>query len=575
MAISEDRAQSRLPDLKSLTMKPARIAHFLTAAVVAVCQTLVLGSGIIALVGGALIAKAELSPEAHPPVGQQPRRPANYAPFKYPHGPADLLRSDTLRVTAFADQSWADIKRVNASGIYQPAWDSLVRHPCPEWFQDAKLGLFIDWGPWSVAGYGTWQKNPTDAVYPDWYESWMLGPLKDYHDATWGKDFTGDDLIDLLRADHFDPAAFAQLAQDCGMKYVVPFLKHHGGFCLWQSSVTHRNSMEIGMKRDFATELAQACQSKGLKFGIYTSVGEWNYPVVKDGKLLDVGFNGRVTGPLQNDAPFMMGKVPVGDYARDYLVPQIKELIDKTNPDLIWYDGEWEAPAETWRTPELNAYYYNRAAARGQQVAINDRSGKGCRSIKGRADFMTSEYHSITPTNGMIWEECRSISRSFGYNWKEVNDESTVLSEQATIAMFVNIVARGGNLLLIVSPDGCGRIPPNQEKRMRALGAWLKVNGEAIYATRPLPLAKARNVSFTRSKDGRYAYAICTQWPGQSLRLDGVQAAAQAEVTLLGCADALTWHQDDQGLEVTLPQRLQAEANRPGAHAWTIRIPIR
>ena len=462
---------------------------------------------------------------AHPPVGVQPRRPIGYVPFHYPKTPADLWREETPALLARAHAAWDATQAVIQKGPYQANHDSIATHPCPEWFSDAKFGMFIDWGPWSVAG---WAPQAEKATYPDWYENRMLKEAKGYHAQAWGADFRPDDLIQLLNAREFHPENFAKLAQAAGMKYVVPFLKHHGGYCLWDSSFTHRNSAEWGLKRDFARELSAACRAAQLHYGAYVSLGEWNYPVIHSNALWSLGFNGRITAPVTADMPYIAGKIPVNDFTREYLVPSLKELIDHTNPDMLWFDGEWESSAATWCSPEIVAYFYNRAAARGQPVCVNDRFGlrpdgtlgklhgewDWTRGVPGWGDFYTSEFHVIKGFEAHPWEENRSLSHSYGYNWEESSDDRYVLSEPAALDLLLGIVANGGNLLLMVSPDGSGRIPPNQERRLLYLGQWLKRNGQAIYATRPVGLNQQPAWGYlTRSKDSAHLYLIVRHWP--------------------------------------------------------------
>lgn len=481
----------------------------------ALCAALGLG-------GAARAAEAADYPEAHPPIGQQPRRPANYVPFHYPKSSQDLLREETPAFLERARQAWNDTQMMIRQGPYQATRESLGTHPCPEWFLDAKFGMFIDWGPWSVAG---WAPQKEKATYPDWYEQRLFKEFRDYHLQTWGADIQPDDLIQLMRSSEFRTERFTELAQAAGMRYIVPFLKHHGGYCLWQSSFTHRNSVEWGLKRDVARELAEACRAAKLRYGAYVSLGEWNYPVLKDGELWTVGLKlwnerhqGAPRGKLTTDTPFVSGKVPVNDFARDYLVPSLKELIDRTNPDLLWFDGEWEAPAAAWCSPELAAYFYNRAAARGQAVCINDRFGVYTRGQSGWGDFYTSEFHVITGLQTHPWEENRSLSQSYGYNWEESFDDRYVLTEEAALDLLLGIVANGGNLLLMVSPDGSGRVPPNQEKRLRFLGHWLERNGQAIYATRPVGLRQQPDWGYlTRSKNAVRLYLIIRHWPTDGL----------------------------------------------------------
>jgi alpha-L-fucosidase len=478
----------------------------------------------LCLLGGLLMAAGCMTgvrtpdyPEAHPPVGQQPRRPAGYQPFHYPKSAQNLLRTETPAFLQRAHAAWQAAEVVIQHGPYRAELASIATHPCPEWFLDAKFGMFIDWGPWSVAG---WAPQNEKATYPDWYENKLLHDYRDYHLKTWGADIQPDDLIQLMRSSEFRPVRLTELAQAAGMRYVVPFLKHHGGYCLWDSSFTHRDSVQWGLKRDIAGELSSACRAAGLRFGAYVSLGEWNYPVIKNGELWTVTLQGNSLhqlvpmARLTADTPSVSGKVPVNDYPRDYLIPSLKELIDRTNPDMLWFDGEWEVKAKDWRSPELAAYFYNRAKARGQDVCINDRFGINTRGVPGWGDFYTSEYHVIQGFQSHPWEENRSLSHSYGYNWEESFDDRFVLGEGEALDLLLRVVADGGNLLLMVSPDGSGRIPPNQERRLRFLGRWLAQYGEAIYATRALGLNQQPDWGYlTRSKDSQRLFCIVRHWP--------------------------------------------------------------
>jgi alpha-L-fucosidase len=477
-----------------------------------------LGGGLVLAAGAMTDLTAQDYPEAHPPVGQQPRRPASYQPFHYPKSAEDLLHTETPAFLERAHAAWEATEAVIQQGPYRAEMASLGTHPCPEWFLDAKFGMFIDWGPWSVAG---WAPQNEKATYPDWYENKLLNEYRNYHLKTWGADIQPDDLIQLMRSSGFRAERFTELAQAAGMRYVVPFLKHHGGYCLWDSSFTHRNSVEWGLQRDFAEELSSACRAAGLRYGAYVSLGEWNYPVIKNGELWTVTL--RLADPgnhliqmakLTASTPFVSGKVPVNDYSRDYLIPLLKELIDHTNPDMLWFDGEWETDAKDWRSPELAAYFYNRAKARGQEVCINDRFGIGTRGVPGWGDFFTSEFHVIQGFQAHPWEENRSLSHSYGYNWEESFDDRYVLGEAEALDLLLRIVSNGGNLLLMVSPDGSGRIPPNQERRLRFLGRWLAQHGEAIYATRALGLNRQPDWGYlTRSKNSDRLFCIVRHWP--------------------------------------------------------------
>ena len=458
-----------------------------------------------------IAAAAQSWPEAHPPIGHQPRRPAGYVPARYPKTPADLLREESDAFRARARRVSADVQATIDRGPYRAEHPSIATHHCPEWFLDAKFGMFIDWGPWSVAG---WAPQAEKATYPDWYEQRLFKEFRDYHVKTWGADIGPDDLIELLRGDAFRPDELAGLARAAGMRYVVPFLKHHGGYALWDSSFTHRDSVEWGLRRDVAREISAAARTAGLRYGAYVSLGEWGYPVIAGQELRRLQFDGITTEPLTLDAPFVSGKVPVGDYASEYLVPSLAELVEATDPDMLWFDGEWEATPGTWRAPQLAAYFYNRAAARGREVAINDRFGKDTRGKAGWGDFFTSEYHVIEGFEAHPWEENRSLSHSYGYNWEESLDDRYVLTDEQALDLLLRVVANGGNLLLMISPDGSGRIPPNQERRLRSIGAWLQQHGEAIYATRAVGLREQPAWGYvTRSKAGDRIYCVVRRWP--------------------------------------------------------------
>ena len=192
-------------------------------------------------------------PEAHPPTGQQPKRPAGYSPFRYPRSPEQIRQAETADQTSRAATARADMDAVIAKGPFRGDAASIATHKTPEWFLDAKFGMFVDWGPWSVAG---WAPEAEKASYADWYEQKLFTDYRDYHVKTWGADVGPDDLIELLGSQSFSPRKLAALAKSSGMRYVVPFLKHHGGYALWKSSFTHRNAADA--RQSYYLALRQA-----------------------------------------------------------------------------------------------------------------------------------------------------------------------------------------------------------------------------------------------------------------------------------------------------------------------------
>jgi alpha-L-fucosidase len=513
-------------------------------------------------------ARAPLAPK-------QNRKPENYQLSNYKYSLEELKTNFSEKTMRLAARQCEKITEVNEKGKWKPTPESIDTHKAPEWFQDAKFGMFIDWGLWSVAGWAP--KKEKGAVYPDWYEFRLDtdSAFIKYHEKNWGKDFKRDDFIPLFTASEYNPEKLAKLAVDAGMKYVVPFCKHHGGYCLWPSSFTQRDASDMGPKRDLIKPIVESCKKQGLKFGFYFSVEEWEYP------LLDAMGNIKPRLWETKNAPSMEdfekragGKIPVKDFAKDYIVPQAVEFIDQYDPDLIWYDGEWTTEATDLRTYEIASYFYNQAEGR-KEVAVNDRwgtkNGKQLRFVRG--DFFTSEYHSLTDENkksAHAWEECRGISQSFGYNWQDT--EENVISSKAFIDMFVDIVAKGGNLLLIVNLDGQGALPELQEIRLIDIGKWLKVNGEGIYSTRPFTRQIDGTVAFTRSKDNHYVYAIMKKWPGLELHLKGIKPVKGSKIEMLGFNKPLEWIIGNDGVSVKFPAELQDMKNRPCEDAWILKI---
>ena len=508
---------------------------------------------------------------------KQERRPENFQSFNYKYSLEGLKNNFSVKMMRLAARQYETVTEVNAKGKWKPTPESIDTHKAPEWFQDAKFGMFIDWGLWSVAGWAP--KKEKGAMYPDWYELRLHtdSAFIKYHEKNWGKDFKRDDFISLFTASEYNPEKLTKIAVDAGMKYVVPFSKHHGGFCLWPSSFTQRDASDMGPMRDLIKPMVESCKKQGLKFGFYFSIEEWEYP------LLDADGNIKPRIWATKNAPSMeelekraSGKIPVKDFAKDYIVPQAVEFIDKYDPDLIWYDGEWETDVNDLRTYEISSYFYNQAEGR-KEVAVNDRygtkDGKRLRFVRG--DFFTSEYHSLTDENKKsthAWEECRGISQSFGYNWQDT--EANVISSKAFIDMFVDIVAKGGNLLLIVNLEGQGALPELQEKRLIDIGKWLKVNGEGIYGTRGFSTFSERTIRFTRSKDNSKVYAIDTEWPGKQLKIKSVAPKEGSKIYLLGVEEPLKWSFDKtEGITViNIPDVLQEESKRPCKYAYIFKI---
>jgi alpha-L-fucosidase len=513
-------------------------------------------------------------------------------PFRYTYSIEQLQERFSEELMTLASKEVAEMEEMNLNATYRGTLESIDLHPVPEWYPDSKLGIFYDWGPYSIAGYG--EKGWNRARYPDWYLNNMYHAFERHHSQTWGEGFERDDFLPLFTAAGFNADAIVEMVRMSGARYLVPFSKHHDGFCLWDSRFTQRDAADMFPGRDLAKELVEACRRKGIHHGFYFSVEEYEYPMLDmndslyirywsqdiafDSTTLDSG-SGEITGTF-NSGKFnrmLSGKVPVRNFINDLIVPQAKDYIDRYDPDILWFDGEWLRRANYYRTPEIVAYFYNRARGR-KEVVSNDRLGMGTRGQHG--DFYTSETDEVVEPIKEPWEENRSMSESYGYN--RTDSLENYLTPDELIQMLVRIVAKGGNLNLMVNPDGSGRVPELQLELLRELGRWLGVNGEAIYGTRPYEVTcdntqLGQPVWYTMSKDSTYGYAIVFDWPkSETFICKGANPVWDTEVFMLGCDEPLEWvdtGRDHWGISAKVPAEMIASPEtRPCGHAWVLKF---
>jgi alpha-L-fucosidase len=406
---------------------------------------------------------------------------------------------------------------------YQPSWESLDKRPVPQWFGDSKFGIFIHWGVYSVPAWGpTGDSIGVYDKYAEWYWRKLDEPgkvqkyFKDFHVKTYGPNFRYQDFAPMFKAELFDPDKWAELFKESGAKYVVLTSKHHEGFTLWPSAQSWNwNSVDIGPHRDLCGDLASAVKSKGLHMGFYYSLYEWYNPI----------YNSNLE-----------------EYVDHHMIPQMKDLVIRYTPDILWTDGEWDHPSKDWKSEEFLAWLYNESPIK-QNVVVNDRWGSETRSRHG--GIYTTEYGLVGDKEGIEnpvphpWEECRGIGTSFGYNRTEgLNDYSTA---RQLVKLLVSTVSAGGNLLLDIGPAADGTIPVIMQQRLIEIGNWLKTNGAAIYGTQPFIRTKkdesinpdTNSKLFFTQKD-KVLYLICTDWPVGNILLKGVDPDAKVNVSLLG-----------------------------------------
>jgi len=443
-----------------------------------------------------------------------------------------------------------------APAKYEPTLESLDRHPLPQWYAGAKLGIFIHWGLYSVPGWAPLTHPDHDFSsndyikynpYAEWYLNTMRidgSPTQAYHREHYGEQgYYGFAPTFNSESKKWDPDKMAAVFHDAGARYVVLTSKHHEGFTLWPSTTPNPTPSlkpnQLHAERDIVGELTTAVQKQGLKMGLYYSGGyDWT-------------FN---TGPIQVNGDYDAVK-PQSDAYGKYAFAQIHELIDRYHPAILWNDIDWP---KTGNALQVEADYYN-AMPDG---VIDDRFG-----IK-HSDFTSPEYEKKDQISEKKWEECRGLGRSFGYNRAEGEKETIASGE--LIALLVDIVSKNGNLLLDVGPEADGTIPPVQMERLQALGVWLKQNGEAIYDTAPWTKAAGKSAEgddlrFTKKGDDLYV-TVLGKPKAQTITITDLPVKDGVAINQLGSNDDLGAKGQTDGMRIVLHAPLK------GDYAYSFRL---
>jgi len=473
--------------------------------------------------------------------------------------------------------------------------ESIRQHPMPSWFEGAKLGIFIHWGPYSVPGWApvTGELNRVIAregwpfwfahnPYAEWYLNSMMipgSPTYDYHQKRYGPNYSYARFVAGFEeaTKRWNPASWADLFSWVGARYVILTAKHHDGYLLWPSWYPNPKKARYQSDRDLVWELSEAVRDQKMKFGLYYSGG------------LDWTFGGL---PIK-DLPELVAAIPQRrDYA-SYVDQHWRELVDRYEPSVLWNDMGYPGVADL---VDLLAFYYNRVP----EGVVNDRfnqvrSGEPG-SLRNRVtismlkmlvsvfrkraqeqgempvgvhyDFRTAEYTTSKTTLQYKWEATRGLGYSFGYNQNET--EQHLLSVEGLIRLLVDVVSKNGNLLLNIGPMADGTIPKIQEERLAGLGDWLRLNGEGIYDTRPWVIAEGQTrlgspVRFTQRGSTLYAFLIKPP-KGSQVALEGLQSTEDCQAGLLGQALPLDWQQAGNSLVFNLPENL------PESPVYTIRM---
>jgi alpha-L-fucosidase len=404
--------------------------------------------------------------------------------------------------------------------------DDYPENRTPDWYLDAKLGIFVHWGVYSEPGWAPTGTSFEDALgdfarlpYAEWYANSLRlpdSPTRRHHDVRYGPGVAYEDLADEFRAEHFDPGEWARLFRHAGARYVVPTAKHADGFALWDTLSTGFTAARRGPRRDLISALESAVRDAGMRFGLYYSgLIDWHTrPLSPVRSVQDVA---------QGDPERTAQDRTHADYVRD----QLTDLIERFRPDVLWSDMGWPKAGYGDLAALLRLYYET-----VPDGVVNDRLGIA------HFGFRTVEYGIGERPETGAWESTRGLGGSFGYNSAET--DADLLSIAELVQSFVDIVAGGGNLLLNVGPRGDGTIPDIQRTRLIGLGDWLAVNGGAIYGTRPW-IRSADDLGGTQVRyttSGDRLNVIVLGEPPDQLRLAPDVAALARSGLVLGVGDA-------------------------------------
>ncbi|MDP9050078.1 MAG: alpha-L-fucosidase [Acidobacteriota bacterium] len=482
-------------------------------------------------------------------------------------------------------------------------WDSLSTYPTPDWFRDAKFGIFLHWGVYSVPAFAN-----------EWYSRNMYvpgNPAYEHHIVTFGPQdkFGYKDFVPMFRAEHFDPAAWVDLFARAGARYVVPVAEHCDGFAMYASDMTPWNAAAMGPHRDVVGELAAATRARGLRFGVSSHTAEhwWWYGVgrafpsdVRDetpqsAKLYGPaasmslpGPDGKVSDTKEPDPSHLERWQPPDQAWLDNWLARSTELVDKYHPDFFYFDWWIGQPAYKPGLQQFAAYYYDRSAERHQQPVLTYKE----ESMPANAATLDIERGKLDTLRLLPWQTDTSISiHSWGYV-----EHDEYRTAKSLIHQLLDTVSKNGNLLLNVGPKSDGTIPDDARTVLLQMGDWLKVNGQAVYDSRPFTVFgegptkapknsteknsdiqayTAEDIRFTTSRDGKILYATTLGWPASGAltihtlyRGNPYLPTPVCSVDLLGSTSpAIQFRQLADGLHLTF-----SGLDAPNDIAYTFRI---
>ena len=457
---------------------------------------------------------------------------------------------------------------------YQATWESLKKYTVPDWYRDAKFGIFIHWGVSSVPAYGG------GGIFGEWYPNDMYQEgtaAYKHHLATYGRQdsFGYKDFIPMFKAEKFNPDQWAKLFKEAGAKYVVPVAEHHDGFAMYKTSMSRWNAYNMGPHRDIIEELSKAIRKEGMIFGLSSHRAEhWFF--YHNGKLIKSDVNDPkyedFYGPAETGEDSLPNAKISTVFLNDWLL-RCTELVDRYHPQIFWFDW-WIA--DTSFKPYLKtfaSYYYNHGKQWGKGVVLNYKND----AFPDSAAVLDMEREGQPGIRALPWQSDDALGdRSWGYI-----ENDHYKSPQFLVDELIDIVSKNGNLLLNVGPKSDGTIPQEQQALLLDMGRWLRINGEAIYGTRPWKVFgeglatnskdeqkdkkekpfTAEDIRFTTK--GNTLYAIPLVVPKGKIIITSLSDKNAdlkiASVELVGSEEKINWQQGDYGLTINPVKKYPSE----------------
>lgn len=430
---------------------------------------------------------------------------------------------------------------------YKPNWKSLDSRPLPAWYDQAKIGIFMHWGVYSVPSFGS-----------EWFWFYWQGQKSEkyinFMKRNYPPGFTYADFAPMFKAEFFNPLKWADILQASGAKYVVLTSKHHEGFTMWPSKVSWNwNAYDVGPKRDLVGELAAAIRNQTqLHFGLYHSLFEWFHPLYLQDKK---------------------NNFTTQKFVMDKTLPELYEIVNAYKPDVVWSDGN-AGPDWYWNSTEFLAWLYNESPVRST-VVTNDRWGNNGIMCKHGGYYTCTDHYNPGVVQKHKWENCLPMDR-FSWGYRRNQKASDIMTIEELITEIASTVSCGGNILINVGPTHDGRIIPLFEERLRQMGSWLNVNGEAIYSSVPwihqndTVTPGVWYTSKVKENDAVSVYAIVLKWAGNQILLGAPKATSSTKVTMLGYPSMLKYVQKSQGLVIQIPS---IPPNKmPCQWAWVLKL---